>query len=291
MSDLIAYATPVFIALLLLEYVVGPAPARRRVRRGTRPATRWASLAMGLGNVVVRRGDEGRRARGLLRRLRRCACSTIGTGLGLAAALLRRGLLLLLVPPRPPRGALVLGRARQPPLEPALQPLDGAAPVVDDADHRPALLGAARAARLPPAMILTAHGDQPDLPVLDPHRADRPRSARSRRSSTRRRTTACTTARTSSYLDRNHAGILIVWDRLFGTFEPERERRCLRPDEEHRDLQPAARSPSTSGSAMFRDVLAARIAGATRSATCLRPPGWSPDGSTHTARQLQRQRA
>ena len=26
------------------------------------------------------------------------------------------------------------------------------------------------------------------------------------------------------YLDRNYAGILIVWDRLFGTFEPERER-------------------------------------------------------------------
>jgi hypothetical protein len=26
------------------------------------------------------------------------------------------------------------------------------------------------------------------------------------------------------YLDKNYAGILIVWDRLFGTFEPERER-------------------------------------------------------------------
>ena len=26
------------------------------------------------------------------------------------------------------------------------------------------------------------------------------------------------------YLDRNHAGIFIVWDRLFGTFEPEREK-------------------------------------------------------------------
>ncbi len=25
------------------------------------------------------------------------------------------------------------------------------------------------------------------------------------------------------YLDRNHAGILIVWDRMFGTFEPEQE--------------------------------------------------------------------
>jgi hypothetical protein len=27
-----------------------------------------------------------------------------------------------------------------------------------------------------------------------------------------------------SYLDRNFAGMLIVWDRWFGTFEPERER-------------------------------------------------------------------
>jgi sterol desaturase/sphingolipid hydroxylase (fatty acid hydroxylase superfamily) len=26
------------------------------------------------------------------------------------------------------------------------------------------------------------------------------------------------------YLDRNHAGVLILWDRLFGTFEPEREK-------------------------------------------------------------------
>jgi sterol desaturase/sphingolipid hydroxylase (fatty acid hydroxylase superfamily) len=25
------------------------------------------------------------------------------------------------------------------------------------------------------------------------------------------------------YLDRNHGGTLIVWDRLFGTFEPEKE--------------------------------------------------------------------
>ena len=25
------------------------------------------------------------------------------------------------------------------------------------------------------------------------------------------------------YLDRNHAGILIIWDKLFGTFQPELE--------------------------------------------------------------------
>jgi alkylglycerol monooxygenase len=29
--------------------------------------------------------------------------------------------------------------------------------------------------------------------------------------------------RNPRYLDRNHAGVLIVWDRLFGTFEPEQE--------------------------------------------------------------------
>ena len=27
-----------------------------------------------------------------------------------------------------------------------------------------------------------------------------------------------------AYLDRNHAGILIVWDRMFGTFIPEKEK-------------------------------------------------------------------
>ena len=30
--------------------------------------------------------------------------------------------------------------------------------------------------------------------------------------------------RNRQYLDRNHGSILIVWDRLFGTFEPEAER-------------------------------------------------------------------
>lgn len=31
-------------------------------------------------------------------------------------------------------------------------------------------------------------------------------------------------ASNSQYLDRNHAGIFIIWDKLFGTFEPEQER-------------------------------------------------------------------
>ena len=31
-------------------------------------------------------------------------------------------------------------------------------------------------------------------------------------------------ATNSQYIDRNHAGILIIWDRMFGSFEPEDER-------------------------------------------------------------------
>ena len=42
-------------------------------------------------------------------------------------------------------------------------------------------------------------------------------------SSTRPATTACTTAATPKYIDRNHAGTLIIWDKLFGTFQEEEE--------------------------------------------------------------------
>ena len=41
---------------------------------------------------------------------------------------------------------------------------------------------------------------------------------------------------------------------------------------------------------MFRDVWQRALV-ARRVGYLLRPPGWSPDGSTLTARQLQRQRA
>jgi sterol desaturase/sphingolipid hydroxylase (fatty acid hydroxylase superfamily) len=40
-------------------------------------------------------------------------------------------------------------------------------------------------------------------------------------------------ARNPRYLDRNYAGILIVWDKLFGTFEPERARNRSRPIASH----------------------------------------------------------
>ena len=89
------------------------------------------------------------------------------------------------------------------------------------------------------------------------------------------------------YLDRNYAGVFIVWDRLFGTFEPERD-----------DERPRYGIVRNLGSfnvvwaafhewiGIARDVAQAKswrerwhyVAG---------PPGWSPDGSRDTAEAIK----
>lgn len=96
--------------------------------------------------------------------------------------------------------------------------------------------------------------------------------------------------RNVEYLDKNHGGIFIIWDRLFGSFEPERT-----PVDYGLTTNLASYNPLVIAShelaAIGRDVRRARSFG-----HALRhvfgPPGWSPDGRTLTARQMQqRQRA
>jgi len=87
------------------------------------------------------------------------------------------------------------------------------------------------------------------------------------------------------YLDRNHAGIFIIWDRLFGTYEPEGERVVygLTKDIHTFNLVKIG----------FHELVA--IARDVRRAPTLRaklgyifaPPGWSHDGSTQTAGELR----
>jgi sterol desaturase/sphingolipid hydroxylase (fatty acid hydroxylase superfamily) len=91
--------------------------------------------------------------------------------------------------------------------------------------------------------------------------------------------------RNTEYLDRNHGGILIVWDRLFGTFEPERAKvdYGLTKNLESYNLFTVA---FHEWIAIARDVRRARslhhafmfVFG---------PPGWSPDGATLTAKQMR----
>ena len=94
--------------------------------------------------------------------------------------------------------------------------------------------------------------------------------------------------RNLEYLDRNYGGILIVWDRLFGSFEPERAPVDYGLTTNIATFNPV-RIAFHEWAAMARD---ARRAGTLREGAgrILAPPGWSPDGSTLTARQLQRGR-
>ncbi|HBZ71131.1 MAG TPA: C-5 sterol desaturase [Deltaproteobacteria bacterium] len=91
------------------------------------------------------------------------------------------------------------------------------------------------------------------------------------------------------YLDRNHGGILIVWDRLFGTFEPERAPVRYGLTKNIHTFDPV-RIAFHEWAAMLRSALRARSVREAAS-YLLQPPGWSPDGSTRTARELRRELA
>ena len=87
------------------------------------------------------------------------------------------------------------------------------------------------------------------------------------------------------YLDRNHAGMFIVWDKLFGTFEPERAPVRYGLTTNIKTFNPLVIA-GHEWAAMARDVRRARSWRA-RLGYLFRPPGWSPDGATHTSRALR----
>jgi sterol desaturase/sphingolipid hydroxylase (fatty acid hydroxylase superfamily) len=89
------------------------------------------------------------------------------------------------------------------------------------------------------------------------------------------------------YLDRNHAGILIVWDRLFGTFEPERAPVRYGLTKNIESFNPL-RIAFHEWAQMLRAAFQARSLREAASYLFL-PPGWSPDGSSRTARELRRE--
>lgn len=90
-----------------------------------------------------------------------------------------------------------------------------------------------------------------------------------------------------AYLDRNYGGVLILWDRLFGTFSEERAGapRTYGLVRQVDTLNPV-KIAFAEWVAMLRDL---------RSARSLRelwgylfgPPGWSPDGSRQTTASIR----
>jgi sterol desaturase/sphingolipid hydroxylase (fatty acid hydroxylase superfamily) len=88
-----------------------------------------------------------------------------------------------------------------------------------------------------------------------------------------------------AYLDRNHGGIFILWDRLFGTFAAERERVIFGLTHDLHSYHPV-RIVFHEAIDLARDVRRAPTLRA-KLGYAFAPPGWSHDGSTLTARQLR----
>src|SRR3954447_11590549 len=76
------------------------------------------------------------------------------------------------------------------------------------------------------------------------------------------------------YLDKNYGGILIVWDRLFGTWEPEGERVRYGLTHQLETFHPV-RVAFHEYIALARDFRAAR-GWRTKAQVLLRGPGWAP---------------
>jgi sterol desaturase/sphingolipid hydroxylase (fatty acid hydroxylase superfamily) len=76
------------------------------------------------------------------------------------------------------------------------------------------------------------------------------------------------------YLDKNYGGILIVWDRLFGTWEPERERVRYGLTKQLTTFNPV-QVAFHEYIALWRDLRAARH-WRTRANLLFRGPGWTP---------------
>ena len=96
-------------------------------------------------------------------------------------------------------------------------------------------------------------------------------------------------ARNPRYLDRNYAGILIIWDKMFGTFQPELDAEPVRYGiVKNLGGFNLLRVAFHEWVGMGKDLLSAKSA---REAAgyVFGAPGWSPDGSRQTSDMIRRQ--
>ena len=96
-------------------------------------------------------------------------------------------------------------------------------------------------------------------------------------------------ARNPRYLDRNYAGILIIWDKMFGTFQPELDAEPVRYGiVKNLGGFNLLRVAFHEWVGMGKDLLTAK---SVREAAgyVFGAPGWSPDGSRQTSDMIRRQ--
>ncbi len=89
------------------------------------------------------------------------------------------------------------------------------------------------------------------------------------------------------YLDKNHAGILIIWDRMFGSFQPEEEKPAYGLTKNVNTFNPVKIAFHEWGN-LSKDVARGRtLSNAVK--YLINPPGWSHDGRSKTTRQLRKE--
>ena len=89
------------------------------------------------------------------------------------------------------------------------------------------------------------------------------------------------------YLDKNHAGILIIWDRMFGTFQKEIEVPTYGITVNINSFNPL-KIASHEYISLWQDMRRAKKL-SDKIKYLINPPGWSHDGENRTSKELQRQ--
>ncbi|WP_452231259.1 MULTISPECIES: sterol desaturase family protein [unclassified Lacinutrix] len=82
------------------------------------------------------------------------------------------------------------------------------------------------------------------------------------------------------YLDRNHAGILIIWDKLFGTFQPElKEEKVVYGLVSNINTYNPVKIAFIEWINMFKDAFSGKKTLKNRMLYFIKPPGWKHDGT------------
>ena len=90
------------------------------------------------------------------------------------------------------------------------------------------------------------------------------------------------------YLDCNHAGVLIIWDKFFGTFSPEvPEEKVVYGLTKNIDTYNPAKVATHEYAAIFRDVKRAKN-WKDKLKYIFLAPGWSHDGEDKRAKTLRK---
>lgn len=92
------------------------------------------------------------------------------------------------------------------------------------------------------------------------------------------------------YLDRNHAGILIIWDKLFGTFQPElKDEKVVYGLVKNINTYNPIKIAFVEWVNMFKDVFSGKKSMYNRFLYFIKPPGWKHDGTGQVSDDLRKE--